>query len=91
MSWYPEAFIPPSAPDPVKVARYHSLYNMVETTIRFKESNTFFRDGAARRATLAGLEVMEEGQDAIIDAVADSLNRDSHVCLFDDPCDAWAA
>lgn len=70
---------------------YAQMFEMVETTIRHQSHQKFFKDGSARRAALAGLRQQEAGcgQEAIIDAVCDSLNKDSHICYFDDPCDAW--
>jgi hypothetical protein len=71
----------------------HGLLKMAEVTIRHRSYLGFFREGAAERAAKAALDVAENGcgQEAIIDAMAASLNRDFHVCLFDDPCDVWAA
>ena len=71
---------------------YREFYEMAETTIRH-QSHKFFKDGSSRRAALKALKTQNVGCgiEAIIDALADSLNNDSHVCYFDDPCDDWAA
>ena len=71
---------------------YKDFYEIAETTIRH-QSHKFFKDGSAQRAAFTALGAQDAGCDveAIIDAISNSLNNDSHICYFDDPCDAWAA
>jgi hypothetical protein len=67
---------------------YRAFYEIADTSTR-NSYHKFFKDGAARRAALAAVRAQDAGggREAIIDALADSLNRDSHICYFDDPCD----
>lgn len=76
-----------------KKPSYANLLEMVETTVRHQSSMYFFKDGAAERAAKLALYVQDHGGgiEAIIDSVEMSLKADSHICYFDDPCDAWAA
>lgn len=71
---------------------YRGFYNICATTIDYQSRYKFFRDGAARRAALAAMRAQEAGcgREVVIDALAGSLEQDSHVCYFDDPCDAFS-
>jgi hypothetical protein len=75
------------------VRYYAQFFNLAAETIRHLSRERFFRDGSSRRAALAAFKAQEAGYgiEVILDVMSDSLDNDSTIFLFDDPCDAWAA